>query len=83
MLVACHSVRPTKEFFWGTYFMIGQRQRDDLKSIPFEVGSPFVSMQFMGVLTSVPIVMYWKICDLDSQYFPVAFRILALILVSS
>ena len=37
----------------------------------------------MGVLTSVPIVMYWKICDLDSQYFPVAFRILALILVSS
>ena len=37
----------------------------------------------MGVLTSVPIVMYWKICDLDSQYFPVAFRILALIPVSS
>ena len=53
---------------------------DDLKSIPFEVGSPFVSM---GVLTSVPIVMYWKICDLESQYFPVAFRILALIPVSS
>ena len=53
---------------------------DDLKSIPFEVGSPFVSM---GVLTSVPIVMYWKICDLDSQYFPVAFKILALIPVSS
>ena len=53
---------------------------DDLKSILFEVGSPFVSM---GVLTFVPIVMYWKICDLDSQYFPVAFRILALIPVSS
>ena len=53
---------------------------DGLKSIPFEAGSPFVSM---GVLTSVPIVMYWKICDLDSQYFPVAFRILALIPVSS
>ena len=52
---------------------------DDLKSIPFEVGSPFVSL---GVLTSVPIVMNWKICDLDSQYFPVAFRILALIPVS-
>ena len=52
---------------------------DDLKSIPFEVGSPFVSM---GVLTSVPIVMYWKICDVDSQYFPVAIRILALIPVS-
>ena len=53
---------------------------DDLQSIPFEAGSPFVSM---GVLTSVPIVMYWKICDLDSQYFPVAFRILALIPISS
>ena len=52
---------------------------DDLKSIPFEAVSPFVSM---GVLTSVPIVMYWKICDLDSQYFPVAFRFVALIPVS-
>ena len=37
----------------------------------------------MGVLKSVPIVMYWMICDLDSQYFPVAFGILALIPVSS
>ena len=53
---------------------------DELKFIPFEVGSPLVSM---GVLTSVPMVMYWKICDLDSQYFPVVFRILALIPCSS
>ena len=52
--------------------MIGWRQMDDLKSIPFEAVSSFVSM---GVLTPVPIVMYWKIFDLDSQYFPVAFRI--------
>ena len=52
---------------------------DDLKSIPFEAVSPLVSM---GVLISVPVVISWKICDLDSQYFPVAFRILALIAVS-
>ena len=52
---------------------------DDLKSIPFGAVPSFVSM---GVLTSVPIIMYWNICDLDSQYFPMAFRILALIPVS-
>ena len=52
---------------------------DDLKSIPFGAVPPSESM---GVLTSVPIAMYWNICDLDSQYFPVAFRILALISVS-
>ena len=79
MLLMVSPCTPAKNFL-GTYFMIGWRQMDDLKSIPFGAIPPFVSM---GVLTSVvPIIMYWNICDLDSLYFPMAFRILALIPVS-
>ena len=78
MVLMVSPCTPAKNFL-GTYFMIGWRQMDDLKSIPFGAVPPFVSMV---VLTTVPGVMYWNICNSDSQYFPMVFRILALIPVS-